>query len=695
MRHKFFFATPPPPRYNSLVQRTVSPGELRVIHTGAQSVFLRSKRAVAELSVLAPEVFRLRIARGREFDVLPSFAVAKTEWPAASTRVETNKQNISLRTSGGVLNFDPCTARWELRDSRGHVAFTADCLGFSKEKSLLSLALAKRESLHALGEGVGPLDQRGRAREFWNLDVLGHASCVHPSLRGLYVSIPFALSLRAGRAAGIFCDNPGRQTWDLGQTDPARWQLTTDTGTLDLYLFLGPEVARVVGRYTELTGRTPLPPRWALGYHQCRFGYTSRAEIERIAREFRRRRIPCDALWLDIDHMDGHRVFTFGKKFPRPRDMLARLKRQGFHVVAIANPGVKNDAQFGVLRRGRARDAFVKTSDGRHDFIGKVWPGKCRFPDFLDARVRGWWAREQARFMRLGLAGIWCDMNEPALFDTPGKTFPNDCVHRVNRSRDLQVAPLTVAQAEASDYTQIPHAAVHNLYGLAMARAAREGALLAVPGERPFVLTRAGYAGIQRYATVWTGDNSSTWQHLADSVPMLLNLSLSGVAFCGADAGGFLDSPTPELFVRWMQLAAFTPFFRNHSNKDSRPQEPWAFGPEAERICRKFIALRHRLLLKLEKLFAETHATGAPVMRPLLYHFQDDPVAVACNDQFLLGPDLLVAPVLLPGVTARCVYLPRGKWKDFWSRRVFRGPRHIVAPAPLERIPLFVRVVRR
>ncbi|MBI3877716.1 MAG: DUF4968 domain-containing protein [Verrucomicrobia bacterium] len=670
------------------------PGELRVIHAGAQSVLLRSKHAVAELSVLAPEVFRLRIKRGGEFDPLPSFAVAKTDWPAVAARVETRGQRISLRTSAGALRFDLRTALWELRDARGHVAFAARELSFAGDETRLALALKQNESFHALGEGVGPLDQRGRAREFWNLDVLGHASCVHPSLRGLYVSIPFALSLRDGRAAGIFCDNPARQTWDLGHTDRERAQLTTAGGALDLYFFPGPEVARVIERYTELTGRTPLPPRWALGYHQCRFGYTSRAEIEHVARELRRRRIPCDVLWLDIDHMDGHRVFTFGKSFPRPRDMLAKLKRQGFHVVAIANPGVKNDAKFGVLRRGRARDAFVKTADGKHDFIGKVWPGKCRFPDFLDARVRGWWAREQAKFMRLGLAGIWCDMNEPALFDTPGKTFPDDCVHRFSVTA---VCDRRNGERKKSALTErrYRHAAVHNLYGHAMAAAAREGALLAAPDERPFVLTRAGYAGIQRHAAVWTGDNSSTWQHLADSVPMLLNLSLSGVAFCGADAGGFLDSPTPELFVRWMQLAALTPFFRNHSNKEALPQEPWAFGPEAERICKKFIALRYRLLPKLEKLFAETHATGAPVMRPLLYHFQNDPVAVACNDQFLLGADLLVAPVLQPGVTARCVYLPRGTWRDFWSRRVFRGPRHIVAPAPLERIPLFVRAVRR
>ncbi len=371
--------------------------------------------------------------------------------------------------------------------------------------------------------------------------------------------------------------------------------------------------------------------------------------------------------------MDGHRVFTFGNQFPRPREMLAKLHRAGFHVVAIANPGVKNDPRFAVLHRGRAHDAFVKDAGGKRDFVGKVWPGKCRFPDFLNPKVRAWWAREQARFMRLGLDGIWCDMNEPALFDTPNKTLPPGALHRLDAGRTAR------------------HAAVHNLYGLSMAAAARQGARLANPRVRPFVLTRAGYAGIQRHAAVWTGDTSSTWEHLAASVPMLLNLGLSGLAFCGADVGGFLDSPTPELFARWMQLGALTPFFRNHSNKDSRQQEPWEFGPEVERISRDAIRLRMKLLPYLEQCFAKAQTRGWPVMRPMLFHFQDDPVAAACNDQFLVGADLLVAPVLVPGVTARSVYLPRGRWRDAWTGRVLQGSRHVLAQAPLDRLPLFMR----
>ena len=598
-------------------------------------------------------------------------------------------QRLSITTSAGKFAINLRTGAWTLHDAGGLEVFRCAAFDFAGMQPQMTLRLADGESIFGLGETSGPLNQRGLIREFWNADVLGHASCIHPGLRNLYVSIPFALSLREGRAGGLFWDNPVRQTWDIGCTELAEFRLRAAARAGgSLYLFLGPTPADVVARFTQLTGRIPLPPRWALGYHQSRYSYASRAELERVAREFRHRQIPCDALHLDIHHMDGHRVFTFGKDFPRPREMLAKLARQGFKAIAIVDPGVKDDAKFGLLKRGIAQRAFVKAPGGKRDFIGKVWPGKSRFPDFLNLRVRRWWAEEQAAFQKLGLAGIWNDMNEPALFDTPGKTLPDECVHR--SSGKLQSSQPANPQAEAGGY-KVSHAHVHNLYGSAMAAASRQGALLVAPDRRPFTLTRAGYAGIQSHAAVWTGDNSSSWEQLAASVPMLLNLSLSGVAFCGADVGGFLDNCTGELLARWTQLAAFTPFFRNHANVDTRRQEPWAFGPRIESLCRDAILLRYQLLPYLECLFAEARSTGAPIMRPLLWHHANDPVAVACDDQFLLGESLLVAPILRPGATARSVYLPRGLWFDFWTGALYEGGQHIVAEAVAEHIPVFGR----
>ncbi len=603
---------------------------------------------------------------------------------------------LTFATAAGKFAISLRTGAWTLHDAGGLEVFRCAAFDFAGTQPQMTLRLADGESIFGLGETSGPLNQRGLIREFWNSDVLGHASCIHPGLRNLYVSIPFALSLRQGRAGGLFWDNPARQTWDIGCTELDEFRLRASARAGSLYLFLGPTPAEAVARFTELTGRIPLPPRWALGYHQSRYSYASRAELERVAREFRRRQIPCDALHLDIHHMDGHRVFTFGKDFPRPREMLAKLARQGFKSVAIADPGVKDDAKFGVLKRGIAERAFVKAPGGKRDFIGKVWPGKSRFPDFLNPRVRRWWAEEQAAFQRLGLAGIWNDMNEPALFDTPGKTLPDGCVHL--READNLVrcdSRAALGRDELGDksvpVTPVPHAAVHNLYGSAMAAASREGALLAAPDQRPFILTRAGYAGIQRHAAVWTGDNSSSWEHLAASIPMLLNLSLSGVAFCGADVGGFLGDCTGELLARWTQLAAFTPFFRNHSNVDSRRQEPWAFGPRTEALCRDAITLRYQLMPYLECLFAEARRTGAPIMRPLLWQYPNDPVAVTCDDQFLLGECLLVAPIVRPGATARSVYLPRGLWFDFWTGALYEGGQHVLTEAVAEHIPAFVR----
>lgn len=656
-------------------RRTFQPLEkLKITGTSAQAVQLASARARMEISVLAPDLFRLRVTKEKEFSPKPSWAVVKTKWDTVATRLELPEGEARLGTEAGRFTLQLATGAWKLEDAHGITLFecaASEC-GFEKDEARVTLKLAEDESLFGLGETSNTFNKRGLVREFWNSDVLGHASCIHPCLRNLYVSIPFGISLRLGRAAGLFQDIPARQQWNLGQGQLERWQMSAHSGEVDIYFFLGPKISEVVERFTELTGRMPLPPQWGLGYQQSRYSYPTRERVEEIARTFRAKQIPCDALYLDIHHMEGYRVFTFGKDFPKPGEMMRKLRRKGFKVVTIVDPGVKNEARFGVLKRGRAIDAFVKKPKGKKEFVGKVWPGRSCFPDFTNAKVRAWWGREQARFQKLGVAGFWNDMNEPAIFDGPGKTLGEDCPHQ-------------------SDYGPLLHREAHNVYGMQMARASREGALRHRPEERPFIITRAGYAGVQREAIVWTGDNSSTWEHLAESVPMLLNLSLSGVAFCGADVGGFLDSATGELLARWTQLAAFTPFFRNHSNIESRDQEPWAFGAEVEGICRRYIQLRYQLLPYLYGLFAGAHRQGTPIMRPLSWHFQNDPVAAGVEDQFLLGPDLLVAPILRRGAKARSVYLPRGQWFNFWTGEMHDGLQHVVAHAELDTLPLFVR----
>jgi len=644
-----------------------------MIEQGDRRVRLSTCPGQVELSALAPDLFRVRATYRRTFTQHPSWAVHKLDWPSFPCRIAATHRHGRVCTEAGALQInlqsgelrlsDPCdvtllrsqSVQW---GSRGHKAEVAFCL-------------SGNESFFGMGESSGPFDRSGLIQEFWNTDALGHGG-IQPGLRNLYTSIPFTVMLRGGRAVGLFWDNPARQRWDMGQTNRNRWQLTAALGETDLYFFTGPAVADVVRRYSELTGTLPMPPRWALGYHQCRYSYESGTKVEQVARQLRRRRIPCDAVYFDIHHMRGFRVFTFGRSYRKPAELIARLRRRGFQTVAIVDPGVKVDPGFGVYRRGKRLKAYVRSPDGRRDYVGKVWPGRSVFPDFLNGRVRAWWGREQAKLQRAGVAGFWNDMNEPANFVPPTQTLPEQGRHD-------------------ADSRLVRHSQAHNVYGMQMARASREGALRHQPNQRPFVITRAAYAGTQRHAMLWTGDNASSWEQLADSVQMLMNLGLSGFPFCGGDAGGFLENCTPELYARWMQMAAFTPFFRNHTMVGTLAHEPWSFGPEIEGIVRRAIELRYQLLPYWYGLFAEAHRTGAPIMRPLLWHHQDDPIASACGDEFLIGHSLLVAPVLQQGAVARSVYLPEGTWYDFWSGQRRRGLAHVIADAPLHRLPLFVR----
>ena len=362
----------------------------------------------------------------------------------------------------------------------------------------------------------------------------------------------------------------------------------------------------MLDRYTALTGRTPMPPLWALGNQQSRWSYMSADELRAIAAGFREREIPCDVLHLDIDYMDGYRVFTWDReRFPDPAGLIAELGEQGFRVVTIADPGVKVDERYALYTEGRERGYFCLTRDG-DEYRNAVWPGLCAFPDFTDPAVREWWGDQQHVLLDEGVAGVWCDMNEPALFVPQGATMPPDVVHLGGGRTRL-------------------HGEVHNAYGSLMAQAAREGLERLRPEARPFVISRAGYAGLQREAMHWTGDNSSWWEHLWMSMPQLQNLGLSGIAWAGVDIGGFFGDCTGELLARWTEFGVFQPFCRNHSAMGTVAQEPWAFGEPWETICRDMLRLRMRLLPYLYTLFEECHRTGAPILRPLLFEHPDDP----------------------------------------------------------------------
>jgi alpha-glucosidase len=619
---------------------------------GDSGLHLTAEGATFEIDAVADGVFRVCLfGDGRP----PDYASPAVVDPAASLG--------TLETSAGRAVVDSNPLRVSIADAAGLVTE----LAFGDGPVVVKRRLPG-ERFFGCGERTSGLEKTGTHQVFWNVDPpMGHTA----SLNNLYTSIPFVLSLREGRAHGVLLDYTGRVEIDLARADPER---VVFQGGADLvsYVFCGPTPRDVLDRYTALTGRTPMPPLWALGNQQSRWSYMDADELREIAAGFRARGIPCDALYLDIDYMDGYRVFTWdGERFPDPAGLLAELREQGFRVVTITDPGIKVDERYGVYTEGRERGVFCLTRDGE-EYGNVVWPGLCAFPDFTDPAVREWWGDQQQVLVDAGVAGVWCDMNEPALFVPQGATMPPDVVHPGGgRARE--------------------HSEVHNAYGSLMAQAAREGLERLRPDARPFVITRAGYAGLQRHALQWTGDNSSWWEHLWMSMPQLQNLGLSGIAWAGVDVGGFFGDCDGELLARWTEFGAFQPFCRNHSSIDTVRQEPWAFGEPWETVCRDMLRLRMQLLPYLYTLFDECHRTGAPVLRPLLFEHPDDPTTYTADDQFMVGDALLVAPITRPGVEHRHVYLPAGEWAHWWTGERFFGPAHILAHAPLARPALFAR----
>ncbi|SEF63969.1 alpha-glucosidase [Caloramator fervidus] len=536
---------------------------------------------------------------------------------------------------------------------------------FKKHKIEILKKMYGDEYFYGLGEKTGYLNKKGYYYEMWNTDEpRPHVE----SFVSLYKSIPFFITLRNGISFGIFFDNTFKTYFDMGKENSSYYYFAADDGNLDYYFIYGPYVTDVLEGYTYLTGRTPLPQLWTLGYHQSRWSYCPKDRVLEVANMFREKDIPCDVIHLDIDYMDGYRVFTWDEEaFKDHKDMIKELKEKGFKVVTIIDPAVKKDKGYFMYEEGLKNGYFITDKDGI-PYVNEVWPGEALYPDFSDEKVRNWWADKQKIMLDDGISGIWNDMNEPASFKGP---IPDDVQFK-------------------NDGRTTNHLEVHNVYGHLMAKATYEG-IKKHTNKRPFVITRACFAGTQKYSTVWTGDNHSFWEHLRMAVPMLLNLGLSGIAFCGTDVGGFQFDATPELLSRWVQLGCFMPLFRNHSCIHTRDQEPWAFDKITEDINRKYIKLRYKLLPYLYDLMYQCEKTGLPVMRPLFLHYQNDKNTYELNDEFLFGENILVSPVLEQGKNIKAVYLPEGDWIDYWTKEEYKGGGYILKYAPLDLCPMFIK----
>ncbi len=546
-------------------------------------------------------------------------------------------------------------------EKEGHGAFQQEKLAFEVVKKLQGT-----EHFYGLGDKTGFLDKRHYVYEMWNTD---DPSPQVDCYRALYKSIPFFLALTGEHVYGIFLDNPYKSLFDMGQESEDYYYFGAEGGNLNYYYIAGESLAEVLKGYTGLTGTCPLPQKWTLGYHQSRWGYTTWKDVEEIARNMRKRGIPCDSIHFDIDYMQDFKVFTWNREryHGDPDGFLKKLSEQGFKPVVINDPGVKREAGYPIYEEGVKKGYFARTPEGEV-YINAVWPGDAAFPDFGNPDVRKWWGDHHSFLLEKGVRGIWNDMNEPASFNGP---LPDDVVF-------------------TDEDRPADHRRMHNLYGHLMAKATYEG-LRRLDGRRPFVITRACYAGSQKYATCWTGDNHSIWAHLQMAIPQLCNLGMSGMPFAGTDIGGFGSDTTEELLLRWVQVGCFSPLFRNHSAMGCRQQEPWQFGERAVEIYRKYVKLRYHWIPYLYDLFWEEERTGAPILRPLVFHYENDPAACVCNDEFLFGERILVAPVVQQGAVKRMVYLPAGEWYDYWTGEKVEGENWVIRDAPIDLCPIYVK----
>ena len=680
-----------------------SAGPVATWESRAGSLLARHDRGLTRVDAVAPDILRARfsptgrLAPRRSWDPVPDLPPAELAASEAGgflnlsaaalrARLDLASGTLAFVTRGGIgFAEDHAPPQWR------EVAIEETALGQMPERELPPGAartgcfLTKRmhpdEGYFGFGQRSGRLDRRGRRLTHWTSDPCSPGDC-----RGddnLYQSHPVFMAVRPGLTWGLYLRSTWYSAFDVGAEREGLLGLFTLGGELDYFVLAGPTPAGVVEQLTRLTGRPALPPMWALGYHQSRWSYGSDSEARAIASGFRERHIPLDAIHLDIDHMDGFRVFTWDhQRFPRPAETVAALHAAGIRSVTIVDPGVKRDlgAGYPVADSGIAGGHFVRRPDGE-PFSGFVWPGESLFPDFCRARTRRWWGDLHGGLIADGIDGIWCDMNEPAIVDRPFG------------SRGVRGQPLPLAAPQGdpgSGQGEALHAETHNLYGLLMARAASEGLERLRPDRRPWVLTRSGSVGVQRWAASWMGDNASRWEHLELSLPQLASMGLCGSPQVGVDIGGFFDNCLGELFARWIELGTLYPFMRNHSSCGSRAQEPWAFGPEVERVAREAIELRYRLLPYLYTMAHRAHRTGEPLLRPILYDFPDAAHLYQVEDQVMIGPQLMIAPVCRPGVRRRLVELPHGTWYDFRTGgRVDPGP--LIADAPLGGIPIYVR----
>ena len=656
------------------------PSEIINYKKDVDTLHFSTKNGVAlQVTVVRDSVIRFRFSTTGKFENDFSYGITIHASRGYSfLDVTEDKIHYIITTSKLICKVEKLSLQVSLFDAIDNKLINEDEIGFHWEECYehggdivkMSKACQKAESFYGLGDKPVDVNLKGKRFENWATDSYAFGKNTDP----IYKAIPFYTAIQDNKAYGVFFDNTFKTSFDFAHERRNVTSFWAQGGEMNYYFIYGPQMEDVVKNYTDLTGKPhALPPLWALGFHQCKWSYYPESNVKEITKTFRDLKIPCDAIYLDIDYMDGFRCFTWDKKyFPDPKRMVKELEDDGFKTVVIIDPGIKIDLDYAVFKEGLDKDYFCKRADGPY-MKGKVWPGECYFPDYTKPEVREWWSGLFKELIEdIGVKGVWNDMNEPAVMDVPNKSFPDDVRH---------------------DYDGNPcsHRKAHNIYGTQMARATYHGLKKYAYPKRPFVITRSAYSGAQRYTSTWMGDNVATWEHLAIANNQAQRMAMSGFSFAGSDIGGFAEQPQGELFARWIQLGVFHAFCRVHSSGDHGDQEPWVFGEEITDIVRKFVELRYQLLPYLYTAFWKYINDGTPILKSLVLYDQEDTATHYRSDEFVYGEQILICPIQEQNAKGRRMYIPRGKWYNFWTNEVVLGGKEMWVDADLDSMPIFIK----
>ncbi|MEI9921767.1 MAG: glycoside hydrolase family 31 protein [Bacteroidota bacterium] len=630
-------------------------------------VKVNAEAGTLRLLFYSPSIVKVSFSRTKEFDDFSYAVVAK---PAdVSFDVNETDKELFIGTAKLKVVINKATVRLRFEDLNNNIINEDDPgLGTAwiGEQVTTYKKLQDGERFVGLGEKTGGLDRKGHQYQNWTTDAYGY----HGGQDPLYVSTPFYIGIHHHTMYGVYFDNSYKTFFNFGASNNRFSSFSADSGEMNYYFIEGTNIADIIRDYTLITGRMEMPPLWSLGYQQCRYSYYPDKEVKTLATTFREKDIPADVIVLDIHYMQDYKIFTWNNTtFSDPKSLLQFLAEQGFKVVVMCDPGIKVEKGYSAYDDGVAKDVFLKYPDGEY-YQGQVWPGWCHFPDFTKAETRAWWKSHLKSYVDLGIEGYWNDMNEIA---TWGHGLPENIVF------DLDGNPGTTRKGR-------------NLFGFQMARSTYEGTKSLMNGRRPFNLTRSGFSGVQRYAAVWTGDNVSYDEHMLLGVRLVNSLGLTGVAFAGYDAGGFVGEANTKLYARWMSIAALSPFFRGHSMINTRDAEPWSFGEEVEQIVRNSIKFRYQLMPYIYSLFNDAATTGMPVQRSLAISWPFDGRVFdhQFQNQYLFGPSILVCPCESTRDVVK-VFLPEGEWFSVYTGQKFTGNQEIFLESPIHRLPVFIK----